>query len=77
MALERRYKGIARNGRIELESGAQLPDGTEVTVLFADVPADERPSQVKWAEAVSIIESFKSRLPRLPDCALSTDMLYD
>ena len=35
MALEpNRYKGIARNGKIELEPGAKLPEGTEVVVLF-------------------------------------------
>ncbi len=35
MALEpNRYKGIARNGKIELEPGAKVPDGAEVVVLF-------------------------------------------
>lgn len=39
MALEKhRYKGIARQGKIELESGADIPDGAEVIVLLgADV----------------------------------------
>lgn len=39
MALEKhRYKGIARQGKIELESGADIPEGAEVIVLLgADV----------------------------------------
>lgn len=34
-----RYKGVARNGKIELEPGAVVPDGAEVIVLFE--PASE------------------------------------
>ena len=35
MALEpNRYKGIVRNGKIELERGAKVPDGAEVVVPF-------------------------------------------
>ena len=35
MALEHlRFKGVARKGKIELEPGANLPDGAEVVVLF-------------------------------------------
>lgn len=39
MALERhRYRGIARQGKIELETGAEIPEGAEVIVLLgADV----------------------------------------
>lgn len=37
MALEpNRYKGIARNGKIELELGAIVPDGVEVVVLVGE-----------------------------------------
>jgi hypothetical protein len=35
MAEPSRYRGIARNGKVELEPGAGIPDGSEVTVLFA------------------------------------------
>ncbi len=35
MALDpQRYKGTARNGKIELEPGVKLPEGAEVVVLF-------------------------------------------
>ena len=35
MAVEpNRYKGIARNGKIELEIGVNVPDGAEVVVLI-------------------------------------------
>lgn len=43
MALEpHRYKGIARNGKIELEPGAKLPEGAEVIVLFSDAPVESK-----------------------------------
>jgi len=46
MALEpEHYKGVARNGKIELEPGANLPDGAEVVVLFGEASA--KPSPVK------------------------------
>jgi hypothetical protein len=31
----------------------------------------------KWAEAIKGIESFRGKLPVLPDSAFSTDELYD
>ena len=43
MALEsHRYKGVARNGKIELEKGASLPEGAEVVVLFERAPAPKK-----------------------------------
>jgi len=33
--------------------------------------------QAKWDEAMRIIESFRGRLPSLPDEAFTTDALYD
>ena len=41
MAVEpNRYKGIARNGKIELEIGANVPDGAEVVVLVVEKGAN-------------------------------------
>ncbi len=41
MALEpNHFRGVARNGKVELEAGANLPDGAEVVVLFGE-PAKE------------------------------------
>jgi hypothetical protein len=51
MAEPHRYRGIARDGKVELEPGAKLPDGAEVTVLFdaASEAADsERNESIKW-----------------------------
>lgn len=36
-----RYKGVARNGKIELEPGATVPDGAEVVVLFEPDTEDD------------------------------------
>ncbi len=41
MAEPHRYKGVARDGKIELEPGANLPDGAEVIVMFGEVRDDE------------------------------------
>lgn len=67
MALEpHRYKGVARDGKIELEPGANLPDGAEVIVLFEGV-ADRKHSTAQdllnsdivgmWADRVEIVDS--------------------
>lgn len=42
MAEPQRFKGVAHNGRIELEPGAKIPDGAEVIVLFGDQQAAEQ-----------------------------------
>ncbi|MBX7133186.1 MAG: hypothetical protein K1X67_10965 [Fimbriimonadaceae bacterium] len=67
MALEpHRYKGVARDGKIELEPGAKLPEGAEVIVLFEGVP-DRKHSTAQdllnseivgmWADRVDIADS--------------------
>jgi hypothetical protein len=38
-AEQHRYKGRAVNGKIELEAGASVPEGAEVTVLFQEADA--------------------------------------
>ncbi|MBX7131776.1 MAG: hypothetical protein K1X67_03750 [Fimbriimonadaceae bacterium] len=36
-----RYKGVARNGKIELEPGVVVPEGAEVIVLFEPAIEDD------------------------------------
>jgi hypothetical protein len=48
---QHRYKGIAVNGKIELEPGSTVPEGAEVTVLFQEERTSgnlERPKALKW-----------------------------
>lgn len=76
MAWEQRYKGTVRNGKVELDGGAIMPDGAEVIVLFHSDEA-VRVGQEKWDEALKVIESFRGKVPLLPAVAYSTESLYD
>ncbi len=58
------YKGIAREGRIDLEIGADIPDGVEVTVvvkrpLKGSTAADLLNSEIfgMWADRTDIDDS--------------------
>ncbi len=76
VAMEHRYKGIARNGKIELEGGVKVPEGAEVIVLFEGAQTNKKADASKWAESMRIIESFRGKLPILPEDAYSTEALY-
>ena len=75
MALEHWYRGVARNGKIELEAGVTVPDGAEVIVLFGHDP-EPKSAPLSLADSIRIIDSFKGRLPMLPKEAYSTDALF-
>jgi len=45
------YRGTVKQGKIELEEGANLPEGTEVRV--EPVSSDSDPAYRLWEEAVS------------------------
>jgi|GEM_PF-2604177 len=51
MAEPHRYRGVARNGKVELEPGAKLPEGAEVIVLFerpSDTSGVDQDEDLKW-----------------------------
>lgn len=77
MSSESAFKGIVRNGKVEIVQGGPMPEGAEVLVLFAPNADAARFDRAKWAESLEIIKSFSGKLPLLPEGALSTEALYD
>jgi len=53
------------------------PDGRFRLTLIESSVRRKVFDQAKWDEAMRIIESFRGRLPSLPDEAFTTDALYD
>ncbi|HLK16074.1 MAG TPA: hypothetical protein VKT78_14805 [Fimbriimonadaceae bacterium] len=57
----KRYKGIVRNGKIELQSGADVPDGAEVVVLVGEegtkVPPIRRRVRRRGSTATDLLNS--------------------
>lgn len=56
----RAYKGIVREGRVELAEGTQLPDGTVVTVTVGE------PELIRASLAAALRRTGSRRASRVP-----------
>lgn len=67
--LQERADALSREEQVQLANYLLSKAGRK--------PAESQFDQKKWDAAIRGIESFRGRLPVLPDSAYSTEELYD